>query len=181
MKYNKNDLILSVKNGRETQYIFFWGHTPDKGGKIKKSCLSQWYKCTFTVEGTVYHTAEQYMMAQKALLFGDKEIFSRIMQAKEPDEYKKLGRMIRGFDEKIWAQNRCNIVIAGNTAKFSQNDDLKSFLVSTGEKVLVEASPYDNLWGIGINASDDDCNDPEKWPGENLLGFCLMEARDNLK
>ena len=179
MKYSKTD-IITLHNSCNPKYLLFWGHTPN-GQTVGKECLSQWYGCKFESEGVSYHTAEQYMMAQKALLFGDKEIYSRIMKAASPADFKKLGQQVHGFDEEKWKEARCGIVIKGNYAKFSQNEALKSFLLGTGEKILVEASPYDKIWGIGIPADDKKSENPNFWKGLNLLGFCLMEVRDMLR
>ena len=181
MKYS-NDIILSkAADGEKMKFIFFWGHTPGRVGSVDMSCLSQWYECRSTVEGVVYHTAEQYMMSQKALLFGDEDIYQKIMNAGDPGAYKALGRMISGFDEELWKSRRTDIVINGNMAKFSQNDDLREFLLNTGSRVLVEASPYDRIWGIGMAKNSADIEDPFCWKGTNLLGYCLMEVRDRLK
>ncbi|MDE7226582.1 MAG: NADAR family protein, partial [Ruminococcus sp.] len=154
------------------------GHRPSADGSITKSCFSQWYDCKFTVDGVEYHTAEQYMMSQKALLFGDFEINKEIMSAKHPNQFKSLGRRISGFNEEIWNNNKTAIVIKGNYAKFSQNPELKKFLINTGNRILVEASPYDKIWGIGMSANNPDIENPYCWKGTNLLGFCLMEVRD---
>lgn len=165
--------------GKRFKYMFFWGHKENK--KVTKACFSQWYECKFTVDGVEYHTAEQYMMAQKAVLFGDKEVLQKIMSADNPAVYKSLGRQIRNFDEKIWNEHKFQIVVNGNMAKFSQNPELLDFLLKTGDRILVEASPYDRIWGIGKSKDDFDIENPFKWKGENLLGFALMEVRENLK
>ncbi len=182
MKYSRDIIIQKIRAGETVKFLFFWGGTPRYEGSIDNSCLSQWYDCVFTADGREYHTAEQYMMAQKALLFKDNEIYEKIMSEDHPSKYKKLGRQIRGFDEKIWARHKAEIVTAGNVAKFSCNESLKSFLLGTAKsgRVLVEASPYDKVWGIGMSKDNPGAEDPEKWKGENLLGFCLMEARDIL-
>ena len=161
------------------EFIFFWGHTADPG-VINKACFSQWYPCEFEVDGVHYHTTEQYMMAQKALLFGDQEVYEQIMAAEGPQAYKALGRKVRNFVPETWNQEKTNIVLRGNIAKFSQNEELKNFILNTGEKVLVEASPYDDIWGVKRKMDDPDIMDPNKWAGENLLGFVLMETRDIL-
>ena len=181
MKYTKDIIIKNFNRKERMKFIFFWGHRPSEDGSITKSCFSQWFDCQFNVDGVEYSTAEQYMMAQKALLFGDNIIYNEIMKASHPKQFKSLGRMITGFDEKIWNQNRTDIVIKGNTAKFSQNQELKYFLLCTNERILVEASPCDNIWGIGMGADDRRCENPTLWKGENLLGFCLMEVRDIIK
>lgn len=178
MKYSLNDTVERFRKGEALKYIFFWGHTPSPDGSITKTCFSQWYECRFTVDGVEYHTAEQYMMSQKALLFGDTEINKEIMSAKHPKQFKSLGRRIKNFNEKTWNENKTDIVIKGNYAKFSQNAEFKEFLLKTGRRIIVEASPYDKIWGIGMKGSSSGINNPENWHGENLLGFCLMEVRD---
>lgn len=181
MKYTRDMTIKRFNDGERMKYIFFWGHKPSADGSITKSCFSQWYDCRFTVDGVEYSTAEQYMMSQKALLFGDNKIYSEIMNAYHPKQFKDLGRKISGFNEKVWNANKTDIVIKGNTAKFSQNQELKYFLLNTNNRILVEASPYDKIWGIGMKSDDTRCENPTLWNGENLLGFCLMEVRDIIK
>lgn len=142
----------------------------------KYGFLSQWYKCTFTDdEGREYNCAEQYMMAQKALLFKDEDILLDIMYENNPSNIKKYGRRIKNFNSDVWDANKYNIVHKGNELKFTQNPRLLKKLVSTGDAILVEASPYDNIWGIGTT----NYSDKNKWCGENLLGKILMEVRDN--
>ena len=162
------------------KYIFFWSHKKIEG-KLTKSCFSQWYDCSFVVNGIKYYTAEQYMMSQKALLFNDKETNNIIMKEKDPRTYKKLGRLVKNFSPEIWDKNKFEIVVNGNIAKFSQNEDLKQFLLNTKDKILVEASPHDKIWGIGMDENDKDILNPTKWKGENLLGKALMKTRDCLK
>lgn len=166
---------------KNDNFLFFWGHRAPPDGRINKSCLSQWYDCHFVENGVSYHTAEQYMMASKARLFGDASSVAEIMSAATPREYKRLGRHVRNFDASVWEAKRFDIVVMGNYHKFSQNKDLGQFLLSTGDKVLVEASPYDTIWGIGMSADDSKITDPGKWRGQNLLGIALMTVRDLLK
>ena len=163
-----------------TPIIYFWGHRPSPK-KMTTSCLSQWYDCYFEVDGVQYHTTEQYMMAQKALLFGDEEIYREIMAAYHPREYKKLGRKVHGFNAEQWDARKYDIVVEGNKAKFGQNPHLKEFLLSTGNAILAEASPHDKIWGIGLDQEHAQQGGPEQWQGENLLGCALMEARDWLR
>ncbi len=181
LTYTRDVLIERQANGETLKFLFFWGHRPAASGKVTKSCLSQWWDCQFTVDGMTYHTAEQYMMAQKAVLFGDKTVLAKIMAAGNPAVYKKLGREIRGFDPVIWAKHNTDIVVAGNLAKFSQNPELLEFLLHTGDRILVEASPKDRIWGIGLGERDAAASSPKDWQGTNLLGFSLMEVRDRLK
>ena len=138
MKYAREDLINRIQKGEELQYVLFWGHT-EKPGKVTKACLSQWYPCRFETNGIEYCCTEQYMMAQKALLFGDQEIYERIMASDQAKEIKALGREIRGFEQSKWDANKYRIVLEGNIAKFSQNEHLNDFLLGTGNAVLAEA------------------------------------------
>ena len=180
MKYNVDLIRDRYNRGEALEFIFFWGHTT-KPGKIKKSCLSQWYDCRFEGDGVLYHTTEQYMMSQKALLFGDTETFEKIMASDDPRDYKALGREVKNFEPGPWDAKKYEIVLAGNILKFSQNQELKSFLLETGDKVLAEASPYDGIWGVCLAMDDPLIADPNNWNGENLLGFALMETRDILR
>ncbi|MBO4998380.1 MAG: NADAR family protein [Lachnospira sp.] len=179
MEYSAEMLKKRFDEGERLKYIFFWGHT-EKADGISKACFSQWYPCTFEIDGTIYQTAEQYMMAGKARLFQDLEVYHQIMEAAHPKQYKDLGRKIKGFQEDVWNTHKYEIVVAGNLAKFSQNAELKQFLQGTNDRILVEASPYDKIWGIGRNADALDIENPHTWQGQNLLGFALMEVRDRI-
>lgn len=178
MKYSIEKLIAE---DRDNKYLFFWGHQPNKDGSISKTCFSQWWLSSFEVDTITYKTAEHWMMAKKAELFNDKEIFEKIILAKSPAEAKKLGREVKNYVDSLWLENRYEIVRQGNLYKFSQNKDLKEFLLNTKERVLVEASPVDPIWGIGMATDHKEVNNPAKWKGLNLLGFALMEVRDELK
>jgi len=147
---------------------------------VGKECLSQWYPAPFTLEGDRYATAEHYMMAEKARLFGDLDAASRILKVEHPSEAKKLGRGVRGFDEALWKERRFEVVVRGSIAKFAQNPELGSFLKGTGSRVLVEASPKDTIWGIGLSEKNPHAQSPLEWRGLNLLGFALMMARAQL-
>jgi ribA/ribD-fused uncharacterized protein len=165
----------------ETKYLFFWGHTPKQKGVVDKSCFSQWFPAAFEVAGDTYATAEHWMMAEKARLFGNNEVRERILATKHPAEAKKLGREVTGFDPQVWDEQKYDLVQAGNNQKFSQHRLLKGYLLNTGSRVLVEASPVDAIWGIGLATDRPDALQPARWPGENLLGFALMEVRDQLR
>lgn len=173
-------LIEEHNNGSKLKYIFFWGHTPQRKDQVDKSCFSNWFPMPFTIDNITYATAEHYMMAQKALLFNDQEYHDKIIHCKTPAEAKKLGRKVRNFDEATWKEHRFEIVVKGCTAKFSQNASLKEFLQQTGTRILVEASPYDRIWGIGLAKTNEKIYDPNNWKGINLLGFALMEARQQI-
>jgi ribA/ribD-fused uncharacterized protein len=181
MKYSVAWLQQELESGGYFDYLFFWGHTQKREGVIDKSCFSQWYASGFTIDGIKYLTAEHWMMAKKALLFDDRETLEKILASKKPAIVKQLGREVRSFDAEIWARCSYEIVVEGNKHKFSQNDLLKKFLLQTGNQVIVEASPADTGWGIGLSQDAKEAMNPFEWKGSNLLGFALMEARDILK
>ena len=164
----------------ESKFLFFWGHQPNEDGSISKTCFSQWWLSSFEVDNVTYKTAEHWMMAKKAELFKDHVVLEKILQAKSPAEAKKLGRQVMNYHENLWLAARFEIVKEGNNHKFSQNPELKTFLLNTKNRVLVEASPVDAIWGIGMAGDHKDVMNPEKWRGLNLLGFALMEVRDEL-
>ncbi len=174
------ELAAAVATGREVRYLFFWGHRPQRGGGLGPGCLSQWWPAVFTVDGYQFATAEHYMMWRKAMLFGDGEIAEQILTAVHPHRAKALGRQVRGFDQQLWEQRRLDIVVDGSVAKLAHHEPLREYLLGTGDRVLVEASPTDRAWGIGLAASDERAADPGAWRGLNLLGFALMRARQIL-
>lgn len=165
--------------GERFDYLCFWGEeSPEKG--INETCLSQWYPSPFVVDGVSYPTAEHFMMAEKAALFGDEEARRVILAAPTPGTAKAWGRRIRGFDEEQWSAQRFAIVVRGNRARFGQHPELAAYLRQTGDKVLVEASPIDPVWGVALGADDARINHPDQWRGLNLLGFALMRVRETL-
>ncbi|MFB4303985.1 NADAR family protein [Actinomadura sp. NTSP31] len=168
-------LIRLHDEGARVKYLFFWGHrTPGPG------YLSQWWPSPFSVDGVTYATAEHYMMAGKARLFGDEETAAAVIAAPHPGAAKDLGRRVRGFREDAWAAHRTSVVVAANQAKFTQHPELRDYLAGTGDRVLVEASPLDRVWGIGLAADDPRAANPAEWLGQNLLGFALMAVRATL-
>ena len=177
---SRDELLLAVSSGLRPNYLFFWGHKPLPNGEIGKSCFSQWWPAEFLIGDASYPTAEHFMMAEKARLFMDEESRAQILKAGSPKAAKQLGRQVKGFDQRIWEEARFRLVVEGNLAKFSQNNGLGEFLLETNEKVLVEASPMDRIWGIGMAASNAQAEHPEQWRGLNLLGFALMEVRHRL-
>lgn len=178
---NLEELIEVYNSGEKIKYLFFWGHTPGKNQDVGPFCFSQWFPSPFTVDNVTYPTAEHWMMAGKARLFRDTEIAGKIISATHPGEVKKLGREIKGFDEDTWVKNRFEIVVEGNYHKFTQNPALKEYLLDTSDRVIVEASPVDFIWGIGLAKDNQAIENPTEWKGLNLLGFALMEVRMRLK
>ncbi|GAA2917255.1 NADAR family protein [Streptomyces violaceus] len=178
---SREALIRASRGGARIRYLHFWGHRPRPDGLIGPSCLSQWWPAPFTVAGVEYATAEHWMMAGKARLFGDAAAERAVLAAGHPAEAKKAGRLVRGFDEALWERERFRIVVDGSVHKFAAHPELREFLLNTGESVLVEASPVDRVWGIGLAADDEAASDPERWRGPNLLGFALMAARERLR
>ncbi|MFL5345696.1 MAG: NADAR family protein [Hyalangium sp.] len=153
------------------RFTFFWR---------QESPFSQWHPCEFWVGGTRFTCAEQYMMHGKAVLFGDAEMAARILEAKTPKEHKALGREVRGFDGARWERERERIVYEGNHARFTQNPELLKALLATAGTELVEASPLDLIWGVGLSAEDPRIQDPAAWRGLNLLGKVLTRLREEL-
>lgn len=143
--------------------------------------FSQWFPSKFTIGGVEYNCAEQYMMAQKALMFDDKHYYERIMMATQPSQQKFFGRLVSNFDKVIWDTKCRAIVFDGNFAKFSQDSKLLRYLLDTGDDELVEASPTDTIWGIGLSESDERRFHKNLWRGTNWLGIELMKVRDMLK
>jgi ribA/ribD-fused uncharacterized protein len=178
-KYIK-DLIEKTSKKEQLKYLFFWGHT-EKSDLVTKACLSQWYPSSFTVENKVYLTAEHWMMAKKANLFGAFDIEEEILNSVKPGKIKALGRAVKDFDHKVWEEHKFDIVVKGNIHKFTQNENLATFLLDTNERILVEASPLDRIWGIGMAQDHPSVYSPQLWKGENLLGFALMQARVIIK
>ncbi len=174
------DLTRQVQAGARPKYLVFWGHQPRADGKLGTPCLSQWWPARFDSDGEAFGSAEQYMMWRKATLFDDSEGAAAILQARSPAQAKALGRKVEHFNEATWIDHRWEIVVAASVAKFSSNPDLRSFLVATAGRVLVEASPVDRIWGIGLAADSEFAQVPQRWRGLNLLGFALMEARERL-
>ncbi|GAA4350757.1 NADAR domain-containing protein [Hymenobacter saemangeumensis] len=175
-----DDLLAALGEGYSPKYLFFWGHTAAPGAAPGRECFSQWYPAPFQEAGLSYPSTEHYMMAEKARLFGDEATRAAILRARHPDQAKRLGREVAGFDEATWNAARQQIVVRGNQLKFGQHPALAAILRQTGSRVLVEASPVDAIWGIGLAQGHPHAAEPARWPGLNLLGFALMEVRDQL-
>lgn len=174
-------LASRMAAGESFAFLAFFGHTPEVDAvAIDATCLSQWYLAPFETGGERYPTAEHFMMASKARLFGDARVLDEILAAPGPREAKALGRQVSNYDDARWAAARSEAVVAGNLAKFGQNPELRAFLLGTGDRVLVEAAPRDTIWGIGLGPNNPAVSDPTRWRGRNLLGFALMEVRARL-
>ena len=180
-KMNNLELINLVNLGKRVKYLFFWGHTPKSDLYVDKSCFSQWFSSQFFEEGHSFKTAEHWMMYKKACLFGDDIIGSQILDCETPGEAKDLGRKVNNFIAEVWDEKKYGIVVKGNALKFAQNEKLKEFLIKTKDRILVEASPVDKIWGIGMAMDNSKIEDPSSWEGENLLGYALMEVRERLR
>lgn len=180
-KYSIEQIRDMFSKKKKLKYTMFWGHQPSSDGSITKSCFSQWWKSEFWSVADTYCCMEQFMMAGKAKLFGDEEICGQILKCSDPKKIKALGRKVRNFDENVWNEVKYSIVLNGNYFKFTQNPELREFLLNTGDSVIAEASPYDGIWGIKMRQTDENIFNPLKWKGENLLGFALMEVRDEIR
>lgn len=181
MQYTIDWLIKKWERDEPLKFIFFWGHTGNNNTVVEKNCFSQWFESPFTVNDITYKTAEHWMMAHKALLFNDSENFEKIIHCNKAAEAKKLGREIMAYNEEIWNTHKYDIVKQGNIHKFSQHPKLAEFLLNTDPRIIVEASPVDTIWGIGLSQDDENIQNIYAWRGENLLGFALMEVRDILR
>jgi ribA/ribD-fused uncharacterized protein len=179
MKYSVRTLSQESHLQRD-DFIFFWKPNPAKDGKIQASCLSQWWLGSFQFKDIAYVCAEQWMMAEKARLFKDEKTLASILSSSDPRQVKALGQRVTPFDDQRWNKNKYAIVVFGNYLKFSQDSALAAYLDKTRGKILVETSPTDKIWGIGMAQEDKDVYTVSKWKGQNLLGFALMEVRDIL-
>lgn len=179
--YNIEWLKNEFESGNSMKFLFFWGHTPKPDQTIGNWCFSQWYESPFEINGITYRTTEHWMMSQKALLFDNYDIHQKIIECEKPGEAKDLGRLVTGFDEQVWIANRYSIVRTGNINKFNQNRELGQYLLNTKHRILVESSPVDTIWGIGLTKGSEDATNIYAWRGLNLLGFALMETRDFLR
>jgi ribA/ribD-fused uncharacterized protein len=153
-----------------SKFLFFWGGP-----------FSQWYKSNFSENGITFNCAEQYMMYSKAKMFNDEFAMKKILESSNPKKQKELGRTVTDYDDKIWNEHKIQIVTQGNYLKFSQNLHLKEILVKTKDKIIVEASPYDRIWGIGLGTDDKKILDPKNWRGTNWLGEAIMKVRETIK
>ncbi len=181
MRYSREWLIDQIDQGKTFDYLLFYGHKAATDGSITAACLSQWFPAEFEIDGIKYPTAEHFMMAEKARLFDDHSMLQNILECKTPKEAKAFGRKVQNFETEAWQKHSTDIVVKANLAKFSDNQGFSDWLIATAPKILVEASMWDKIWGIGMVASAPGASDPKLWKGRNWLGFALMEVRDKLK
>lgn len=154
-------------NYETDEYCFFWSGP-----------FSNWHPSVFKYDGVTYNCSEQGMMHQKALLFGDLESADLIMKTDDPKLQKALGRGVKGYDEATWVDKRYDIVYCLLHAKFDQNIELADILLDTDDLCIVEASPYDKVWGIAMGVDKyPEILDKKNWKGDNLLGSILMDVR----
>lgn len=156
---------------RTEQYTFFWG-TQDP--------FSNWHPAPFIYKGIPFAQSEQWMMYCKAKLFGDEEMAKQILLETDPEKNKKQGRSVQGFVEEVWNEKARHYVYVGCREKFTQNPVLLQALLSTEGTELVEASPFDKIWGVGLRDSDPRILDRAQWQGTNWLGEVLTRLRDDL-
>ena len=151
------------------KFVFFYG---------KDDHFSNFYPAKFIVDDIIFSCGEQYIMYSKAILFGDSVIAAMILQETKPTKMKALGRKVRNFDDDVWCANREELTFKGLFEKYNQNANLKKLILDTGNREIVEASPRDRVWGIGMGENNPDAEDKSKWKGRNILGKILMKVRD---
>ena len=167
----KNKLLFGTK---VVDAVFF--HKPSE----PYGFLSNWYSSPFDLDGVHFSSAEQFIMYQKCMIFGDEESAYRVLGTKDTKEQQYIGRTAKGYVSKIWAGVRQVVALRALMAKFEQNEDLKQKLLETGDAILVECARTDKIWACGIRLDDDKRFDAANWDGENILGFALMEVRKRL-
>lgn len=173
MNHNKALTPTVEGNYENDQYVFFWNGP-----------FSNWYPAKFVIAYNdaeiKFTSSEQAMMYTKAWFFKDYEIAEKIMLSNDPREQKALGREVKNFDKVLWETSAVSIVKSLLVHKFQQNPRLLKILLDTGDKTIVEASPYDEIWGIKMGVDDPNILDESKWKGKNFLGKALMKARKEL-
>ncbi len=169
------ELELAVKKVAKMEIICFHNSNEING------YLSNWYLSDFVIDGMRFTSVEQYMMYSKAICFKDEDIAKKILETNDVAVIKELGRKVYNYNDETWSKIREEVVFAGVFAKFSQNDDLKEKLLSTGDSTLAECAVKDLIWGIGFSMTDPNRFNKNLWKGKNLLGKVLMQARNKLK
>jgi len=170
-KSSSNESVAPQKSAAEEQMTLFY---------TKNSPWSNHYPCKFTVDDVTFNCTEQYFMWRKAVAFGDDVIATTILRTADPQQHKKLGRKVAGFVKDQWDRQSEQHMHDANWAKFTQNPDLRRQLFMTAGTTLVECSPRDCRWGIGLSASNPRALVRSQWRGRNLLGQLLTQLRDKM-
>ena len=147
----------------------------------KKSPLSNFFPCHFNVDDIDYSSAEQYISYHKALLYDTTDVAAKILHINDPKQQKQLAKRLAKFDQNSWDEHAGPILKSGLKAKFDQNDELMSELLSTGDTILGEACSHDLLFGIGLSLHNPNAMNRSSWRGQNLQGVTLMEIRDEIR
>ncbi|VTU42571.1 MULTISPECIES: NADAR family protein [unclassified Variovorax] len=155
-----------------TEIVTFWG---------AQSPLSNWNIGKFTSRGIDFNCSEQLMMYRKAELFGDATSMAAILVEPDPREQKALGRAVSGFVKPIWDAASEAVLFEGLFDKFTQVASAHGVLMASEEKLIIEASPTDRLYGVGLAAYDPRILDTETWRGANRLGYLLMRVRSAIR
>lgn len=163
--------MIKIEDRVTDTHVYFWGDPT----------LSNWGPAPFEYKGHSFHNSEQAFMWEKAMCFNDKEIANEILKSSNPRVVKELGRQIKNYNEQTWAKRRYDAMYQVCLAKFSQNEQQRETLLGTGDRTLVEGSPYDVVWGVGIHWAHEEILDEKNWKGQNLLGKALMEVRKVLR
>lgn len=161
--------MKTYTNKSYDKHTYFWG-----------GVYSQWHKHDITIDGITFNCCEQYMMYRKAMVFNDIACAKKILNEKDPREQKKLGRSVANFIPSIWESVARDFVFRANMAKFGNDYTLRAEIFSTENTLLVEASPYDTIWGIGFDEDAASKTPVDEWKGSNWLGLVLTEVRDTL-
>lgn len=161
-----------TNSNKKDEFVFFWGGSFSNFSKVSEGVE---YK------GKIFPTSEHAFMYGKALQFKDLDIAKQLETAKTPKDAKRLGRKVKGYDDEVWSDVRYEIMKEVCLSKYTRSPYHKRQLLNTGTKELVEASPYDKVWGIGMSKDDNGVEDRRNWKGENLLGKVLMEVREEIK
>jgi ribA/ribD-fused uncharacterized protein len=145
---------------------------------FKSGIPSQWYPSPFTIDGVRFVNCEQRMMYMKGKVFGDEEAMREVMLTEDPKRHKEIGRSVKNFDVDTWSAKAYQVVVEANYAKYSQNPELRQFLIDSGSRKFVECAPYDKIWGNGLNITQTLQSPEAMWEGTNLLGKAIMDVRE---
>jgi len=170
-----------MQEGETPSFTFFYGSKLASPVELDNACLAQGFQCDVTHAGITFASAKHLMLWMKARFFGDNEAADRILAEPDSQKIKAIGREVKGFEQNAWDIVYRGFIAHANLQKFTQHPLLQSYLLDTGDSIIVEAHPTDTRYGTGLLADHPDARSPEKWPGENDLGFILMEVRDLIR